>query len=208
MDIADSIESLDVVTVDESIVLREFSDSHDDEHEDDGHDHTGIDPHYWLDFNNAQVIAQTIYTKLSEKYPNKESIFKENYDAYMVELDDARIRSQKKLGELTNRNIITFHDAWRYFAEEMGLVIVGSFEPEAGKQPGPQFITTLMDSINEHDVKALFSEPQLSDDVVRVLSDDMDLPVYILDPLGGTVDKESYIEMMEYNVNVIYNALQ
>jgi len=49
----------------------------------------------------------------------------------------------QKTQTLANRNIISLHDAWYYFAEGFGLNLVGTFEPSAGKEPTPQYIVNL-----------------------------------------------------------------
>ena len=66
----------------------------------------------------------------------------------------------------------------------------------------------LHNSVSEHGVKALFIEPQLSQDIVDPFADDVNLPIYVIDPLGGLDNRQSYIELIKYNVDTIYQALK
>ena len=60
----------------------------------------------------------------------------------------------------------------------------------------------------ERHLKAVFTEPQLPEAPVRVISEEAHLPVYVLDPLGGQPGRETYDEMVKYNAQTLAEALQ
>ena len=88
------------------------------------------------------------------------------------------------------------------------MEIVDTFQPSPGMEPTPQELADLHNSVSEHGVKALFIEPQLSQDIVDPFADDVNLPIYVIDPLGGLDNRQSYIELIKYNVDTIYQALK
>jgi zinc transport system substrate-binding protein len=224
-------ESLDipVVTVDHDVVLRatveagyddhdeheedHVEESHDDheedEHEDDhsGHSHGPIDPHYWLSIHNAEQIVMNIAEELSALDTENESLYMERAQNYAEQLEQLDEELQAQVVGITDRNIISLHDAWYYFADEFGLTIVGTFEPSAGKEPTPQYLAHLEEEVEENNVTVLFMEPQLSTRSIQSFANDHSLSIAILDPLGGADGRNSYINLMRYNVAQVVDAL-
>ncbi|MBI4830830.1 MAG: zinc ABC transporter substrate-binding protein [Candidatus Lindowbacteria bacterium] len=139
--------------------------------------------------------------------PAHESYYRSNLEAYVQQLDATKERVAERLSGLPNKKIITFHDAWPYFAEEFGFEIVGSFEPFPGKQPTPRYLAELQQKVRQNDIKSLFSEPQLSTEAIEALASDLGLKLYILDPLGGVEGRNSYADLFAYNADVIVEAL-
>ncbi|PIS42965.1 MAG: hypothetical protein COT24_00785 [Candidatus Kerfeldbacteria bacterium CG08_land_8_20_14_0_20_40_16] len=210
-DLTNSLTGIEIVMVSNNIALRKFSDEqgHDSEEQEGNHDEHGeYDPHYWLSINNAKIIAQNIANRLEILDPLNSSSYQKNLEDYQEKLDILKEESENKIRNLTNTALVTAHDAWSYFAEELNLKIVGSFQPSPGKEPTPQELSALQALIAEYKVKALFSEPQLSENVVKPFADDTGLEIFVLDPLGGVEDRQSYIDLIKYNVNTIYEALK
>lgn len=172
-----------------------------------GHRHAGANPHYWLSIGNGKQIARNIAAEIVSLDPANEGYYRANLKAYLLELDDAERRIKDRLRQLPEKKMITFHDAWIYYAEEFGLELIGAFEPFPGKQPTPRHLAALHEKVRRHKVTALFSEPQLSGETVASFVNDLGLKLYVLDPLGGSEGRKSYIELLEYNTDIIVEAL-
>lgn len=206
----ETLPNVKKVVVDKGIHLIELSSDEDHEgreHGDAAHRDEGANPHYWLSIKNGKSIARNITDEVIKLDPAGESEYAANLEAYLAELDSAAERIKKKIGGLPTKKIMTFHDAWVYYADEFGLEIVGTFEPFPGKQPTPKYLARLYDEAGRHGVTSLFSEPQLSSDTAASFVSDMGLELYVLDPLGGVEGRDGYIEMLEYNTEVIAEAL-
>lgn len=187
---------------------EEADHGHEEEHKDDhGHAHGPIDPHYWLSIHNAERVAMNIAEELAELDSENASLYMERAEAYAEELEVLEAELQRQAATLTNRNIISLHDAWYYFADEFGLNLVGTFEPSAAEEPTPQYLANLAEEIEEHNVSVLFMEPQLSTDSIKAFAGDHNLGVAVIDPLGGVEGRNSYIDLMRYNVEQVVSAL-
>lgn len=212
------------VTVDSDIDLRdtehesdEHADDADHDHEDDhdeqegmdgddhDHDHGPIDPHYWLSFENAGIIANTITAELSRTYPESSEIFEANNAELQSDLRLAKEAALAELATIENHNIITMHEAWYYFAEEMNLTIAGAFEPSPGKEPSPSLIAELSELVEETGVQTIYSEVQLGKLAIEAFASDNNITIAELDPMGGTNNRMSFLEMMQFNVETIKN---
>lgn len=176
-----------ILTVDNGIKLREN------------------DPHYFLTGENAIQISQNVADSLSKTFPEfSDSIVKnlENYRIQLKQMDDEIKELFKNLTPKT-QNLITFHDAWYYFADTYGLKIVGTFEPTVGREPTPQYLAELSNKIKENDVRVLYAEPQFSTRGMEAFLKDHNVTIATIDPEGGGDQSTSYIEMMISNARTI-----
>lgn len=195
------------VTVDKGIELKASDDEADEGEHENHHEDDGVNPHYWLSVENAKAIARAIAEEVIALDAENEEYYTDNLTDYLAQLDDLKKEIESRLSGLRNRKMITFHDSWLYYADEFGLRVVASFEPFPGKQPTPRYLATLQKKAQEHNIRCLFSEPQLSTESVKQFVADMGLKLYVLDPLGGVGERQSYIDLMRYNTNVIAEAL-
>lgn len=219
-------QSLDVpvVPVDKNVELRSTPDEHEEheevdnheheEHEEvdsheheESHEHGPLDPHYWLSIHNAEQITLNISEKLSALDKQNSDLYSERAQNYINELKALDTELQNRVATVSGTNIISLHDAWYYFADEFGLNLVGTFEPSAGKEPTPKYLADLQEEVQEHAVSVLFMEPQLSSNSIKAFASDYGLSIAIIDPLGGVEGRQSYIELMRYNVEQVVTAL-
>ncbi len=214
-DMVDTWPNIEISIVSENIVLKESGHIHEhedgeeeEEHEEDQEQTDATDPHYWLSLDNARTIAANITSSLEAKFPEFKEYFEENLNTYFDSLNDLKDESLNRFSSLTNKKMATFHDAWQYFADEMGLEIVTTFEPFPGQEPSPQYLVKFQEEITEHDIKVVFSEPQLSNETLQPFANDLDLSLAILDPLGGLDNRQSYIELIKYNTDIIISSLK
>ena len=198
-------------TVDLSLVvelqqLDENSANH--KPDEDEEDATGYDPHYWLSPQNVYLMAEEILNQLVLLSPENENYFLGNYNNFVNKLQSKDVEWKEKIGDLKQKNIVVFHDAWGYFADHFGLTVVGTFEPFPGQEPTPQYLKELQVAVKDYNIKALFAEPQLSQDSIKTLAKDLGVDIKVLDPTGGVEGRVSYIEMMDFNVENIYELLK
>ena len=115
------------------------------------------------------------------------------------------------LAPFAGKKIITFHEAFPYFAKEFGFEISAVIEQEPGTVPSAKELAKIIESIksvtNRGEDVALFAEPQYSSSVAKIISNETGLSVYELDPcVNGQLEKNAYIEGMEKNLSVLMNA--
>lgn len=177
------------VVVDKDITIKEL----------DGKD----DPHYWLNIKDAKQIGLNISEILISHDPENRSYYLQNTISYLAQLE----LLEKELTELslkvTNKSLITFHDAWYYFSEEWGLHVAASFEPFPGKSPSPSDLNQFEKAVKVSGTKVIYSEPQLPADLLGPVAKDLGVNIAVLDPTGGTKDRDSYINLMRYNMRKI-----
>lgn len=165
-------------------------------------------PHLWLNPEYFVAQSEVIKNTLVEIDPVNRDIYEKNFETYKIKILAKAKELKDKLSSLQNRNVITFHDAFPYFAEYFGLNVLASVEPDPNRMPTPKQIIEIENLIKKYSVKVVFKEPELSSDIYKSIVEDTGVKVLDLMPLGDGKTIKTYIELMEYNVNTIYEALK
>lgn len=173
-------------------------------------EHEGANPHFWLDVQNAKRYVERIRDTLIEVDPEGRAAYTANTDRYLKELDDtdAYIRSQIATVPEGQRKLVTFHDAFPYFAKAYGLDLVGFVVRAPGREPSAREIKDLGDTIREANVRAVFKEPQLNAKLLDQAAKDAGVKVDVLYSDALTKDITSYVQMMRRNAETIAQDLK
>lgn len=162
------------------------------------------DPHYWLSAANGKKMAENIARKLSELDPENTEYYSNNLAAFLFDADKTDNAVKEILSVVKGKKIITFHDAWNYFADEYGLEIVAVYQPSPGKEPSPGDIRDLIDTAKKFGIKVFFSEEQYSPAPLMAIGKEEGITVLSLNPLGKS---GYYLDSLVENAKKIKNAL-
>jgi ABC-type Zn uptake system ZnuABC Zn-binding protein ZnuA len=170
----------------------------------------GGNPHFWLDVSNAKLYVAKIRDTLIEVDGEGRAAYTANADRYTKELDTLDADLKAKIGAIpaSQRKLVTFHDAFPYFARAYGLDLVGFAVRAPGREPSAQEIKELGDTLRQQKVKAVFREPQLNAKLLERAAKDAGVKVEVLYSDALTKDITSYIDMMRRNADNIVKGLQ
>lgn len=170
-------------------------------------------PHIWVSPAGAAYQVRTIAAGLAAADPEHGEQYRDNGEAYAAKLENLGIYMHSVLDAYEGSPVITFHEAFPYFAAEFNLNIAGTIEREPGSEPTAQELTELTGTIrqaaaNGTQVPALFAEPGYSSSAAEIIASETGLTVYELDPaVTGKLDKDAYISAMEENTKILQTAL-
>ena len=203
-DVIDEYSDLKIIEASNGISLIEDTDH--DEHE---HD---VNPHVWVSISKNIEEVSNIAKELSAFDPNHASEYEANADAYIAKLENLRTEMHAALDNVNNKDIITFHEAFPYFAEEFNLNIAGVIEVEPDSEPSVKEVENIISIINEKNIKALFTEPQYSSKIADTIAKETGASIYTLDPIvTGDANEDAYddyIVKMQENLNTLKEALK
>ncbi|HAS13640.1 MAG TPA: zinc ABC transporter substrate-binding protein, partial [Acidimicrobiaceae bacterium] len=89
-------------------------------------------PHLWTDPTLAKGYARYIADTMSEVDPDNAETYEANraeFDGIVDELDTA-LRTALDTVPEDNRKLVTYHDAYAYWAQTYGWTVVGAVQPE------------------------------------------------------------------------------
>jgi ABC-type Zn uptake system ZnuABC Zn-binding protein ZnuA len=169
-------------------------------------------PHLWLDVQYAKVYVEKIHAWLVTNDSDGAAIYDANTATYLAQLDelDAWIIQQVDTLPAERRKLVTFHDAYPYFAARYGFELVGVVTPSAGQEPSAGELAELVTKVKAARVPAVFSEIQFSPRLIETLANEAGVTRVVSDLYNdslGDPPLDTYIAMMRYNVQRIVQAL-
>ena len=169
-------------------------------------------PHVWMSVTYSIAQVKAITSQLCEMDPAHEKEYKKNALDYVMKLEKLREDMHGELDSLPNKDIVTFHEAFPYFAKEFKLHIATVIEREPGTEPTPKELEDTIGIVSRLPVKALFTEPQYSPAAAETIARETGAHVYVLDPIvtgeANETAKDAYIDAMKKNMEVLKEALK
>ncbi|MCQ2457841.1 MAG: zinc ABC transporter substrate-binding protein [Clostridia bacterium] len=174
-------------------------------------DEAEVNAHIWLDAGNAAVMAANLAKGLADAFPQYAEQISANLEEYTLRLEQLDNELREGLKDLQSRDIITFHEAFPYFARAYGLNVAAVVNREPGETLTPTQLKQLIVTVRELGVPPLFAEPQYEDLSARTLAAETGAVIYSLDPVvtGPETDVpyDYYETVMRENMRVLREAL-
>ncbi len=171
-------------------------------------DHSGGNPHIWLDPRQAMVQVGHIRDALVRADPDHAAIYRTNTTRLLTELGNLDREIVAQVGTWRRRQFIAFHPAWVYFARRYSLEQVAVIEASPGWEPSPVELARVVETAKRIGARAIFAEPQFSPKAAETIAQESGAQVLFLDPLGSTLKDRGYGAMMRYNVAQMASALR
>ena len=201
--------NLPVIDAGSGIDMLCSEDGHDHEHGEHDHDHGVYNAHVWLDPALAMRQVQNIADGLAAADSENAESYQQNAAAYKARLQALHTELSAQLAPLAGSAIVTFHEAFTYFADAYGLVVAGVIANDAGEEPSTRQIAETCDLVKSMQVKALFVETQYPTKSAETIARETGAKVFTLDPVvSGDGSPESYENAMRENARVLTEALE
>ena len=169
-------------------------------------------PHLWIDVKYAEMYVDRIATELKAVDPAHASGYDAGAAAYKQSLEtlDAWVRAQIATIPAANRKLVTFHNAFPYYAREYGIEIVGVAVGSPGQDPSAGYTAQLISTIKAAGVRAIFSEAQFPAKLVDQLASEAKCTVVanLYDDALGDPPVSSYEELIRWDTNQLVMALR
>lgn len=199
----------------EALAIRDDSDhaGHDHAHHDHdhGHHHHGsVNPHLWLDPVLMRLAVDDLHVRLMAEYPEHADAIAERTAAYIEQLESLDTTYRSRLQGIEEPRIATFHDAFDLLAERYGIEVVATlmpFDPVGEVQLAR--IEAVREAVRQHELTALFIEPQFSDTAAKIIRENTGVELILLDPIGDPNEpqRDSYLKMMQFNLDQLVRGL-
>ncbi|HEV8024407.1 MAG TPA: metal ABC transporter substrate-binding protein [Candidatus Nanopelagicales bacterium] len=171
-------------------------------------------PHLWTDPGYTIEYADIVRETLTERDPECADQFQANFESFEAqvnELGDAVREDQQTVPE-GQLKLVTYHDAYAYFADDYGWEVVGALQPSDFADPTPSEVVTLIEQINAEGVPTIFGSEVFPSAVLEEIANetgvryedslrDDDLP-------GAPGDENhSWLGLMQYNYATMIEGL-
>lgn len=177
-----------------------------------GGDPATRNPHLWMDVTYGARYVDEIARALANADPANAADYTTQAAAYKTRLAalDASIRQKISAIPAADRKLVTFHDAFPYYARAYGITIVGTAVPAPGQDPTAAYTAQLIDEIRASGVKAIFSESQFPTRLVDQLAAETGAKVVanLYDDSVGDPPADSYEGVLTWDTDQLVAALK
>jgi manganese/iron transport system substrate-binding protein len=173
------------------------------------------DPHIWHNASNNGAIAAVIADYLAQVNPDQANLYAENADRLAAQFDeiDGWIQTQVATVPADQRQLVTTHDAFGYFADAYGFEVKGALSGlSTEEQPTPGAMTALVDQVKSAEVPAIFAEDTTNPRLIETVARDAGVavaeqPLFVEGPGGPGSGAETTQAMLVVNTCTIVDAL-
>ncbi|WP_157871950.1 metal ABC transporter solute-binding protein, Zn/Mn family [Gloeothece verrucosa] len=173
------------------------------------------DPHVWGDAQNGIKMVNKIRDELIELSPQDRQKFTDNAAKLTSELQrlDGWLKGQIQTIPPNQRNLVTTHDAFQYYAHAYGLKVTGTLIGiSTEEQPSAQTVKNLADSIKKAKVPTIFAETTINPVLIQAVAEEAGVKLaaqkLYSDSIGASGSEgDSYSKMLVSNTKSIVENL-
>ena len=171
--------------------------------------HPQGNPHYWLPPDNARIIAREIAQRLEQLDPDGRAQYEKNLASFQARVDAKAKEWAPLAAKVKGARVATYHKSWSYVSQWLGLEEIGYVEPKPGIPPSPSHTLELIDEMKRQNAKLIVVEPYFDLKTPQAIANQIGGKVMVLAPsVGGTKEATDYIQLFEYDVNLLAGALK
>lgn len=171
-------------------------------------------PHLWTNPPMALEYARLIADSLAAADPGSASLYEANYEAFAekVRALDAAVEAATATIDPDQRQLLTYHDAYAYFAKRYGWSVIGAIQPSSFEEPTPREIADLIEQVRSTGVRAVFGSEVFPSSVLEQIGNETGVRyIDVLrddDLIGSPGDAEhSWLGLMRFNFVTMVEAL-
>ena len=204
------------IEVSKYVDLRELGEGeHQHEHHDDDEEqckHTGVDPHYWLDFSNMKKMTLLVRDELTKLQPEHKELYEKSADTYIQMLEKLGDAYEKELASCKLNLVIVNHNAIGYLAHNYGFEVESLSGITTEAQPSPRDLTRIFEEIQKDGVSTIFFENFVNNKAIRTVANDAKVELEVFHSLGNITADEAkqnltYEQIMYTNLTKLSKAL-
>ncbi len=164
------------------------------------------DPHVWLNFADASLIVTYLADSMSEAFPDHETYFQDNAEAYnerLRELDDLYFQSLRKCRPRTF--VFGGHAAFGPLAARYDLNQISIYSTSPDSEPSPKLVAAIVRTLRDKRLKVVYFEDLVNPRLARVVAREAGVSTLSLNPGGNLTEAQwergtTFISLMEENL--------
>ena len=167
-----------------------------------------VNSHTFISFTNAIQQTYAIQKALAALRPKDAAGLQQNAAEYTRKLRLIKSKAAAQLAEAKITRVVTVHDGYGYLLQEFGLEVAGVVQPAHGLTPSAAELRDMVNLLKREKVKVVFSEETFPAPLLKVLSDETGVKVYIISHIAsGPFTADRFEREMQSNVDTMVRAL-
>lgn len=129
-------------------------------------------PHLWTDPTYALRYAEIVADGMSERDPENAVAYAANVEAFGAQIARLDVAMRESFATIPNRTLLTYHDAYAYFAKTYDWEVLGAIQVADFEEPTPREVAKMIDQIKVTDVPAIFGSEVFPSPVLERIGDE------------------------------------
>ncbi len=172
-----------------------------------------VDPHAWLDIQNAVKYVSVITEQVIKQDPDNEAYYRSNQEKYVAELNSLDQYAKDAVQQLPEdkRILVTSEGAFKYFSQAYGLESAFIWEINTDSQGTPEQMSRIIGIIEDNSIPALFLETSVNPKTMETVSAETGVPIHsriFTDSVAKDGEEgDTYLGMMRWNIDKVVEGL-
>lgn len=201
-----------IIETDKNTEFLQNEDADHEESNDGNHNHV-IDPHTWLDPVLAQEQVEEIKKALIELDPENETIYTENAESFIAELEELNQDYEIAFESADHRMFISQHAAFGYLAHRYNLVQESLAGLSSETEASPQRMAEMTELIKEGNIPVIYYNSNSSSDLAQTVADEANIEIEVLHSLESVPNEElhsgqGYLSLMRENLENLKKTIR
>jgi ABC-type Zn uptake system ZnuABC Zn-binding protein ZnuA len=169
-------------------------------------------PHLWTDPELGIRYAEIVRDELSGLDTDNAQTYRANADRLIAQAKAFSAALKTASATVPQRKLVTYHDAYAYFARRYGWTVVGAIQPSDFSEPSPRDVAAIIEQVKREKVRAIFGSEVFPSPVLEQIAKasgatyvdelrDDDLPGQKGDP------DHSYLGLLKFDYVTMVEAL-
>ncbi|MFI4954653.1 MAG: zinc ABC transporter substrate-binding protein [Gammaproteobacteria bacterium] len=174
-----------------------------------GHNHeSNIDPHLWLNPQNAIIIAKAIAETLSKIDVTNAKLYQANANDMIKKINELDKKLAAELAPVKDIPFLVFHDGYQYFEKYYHLNAVGSVSIDSDLPPSAQRLYQIHQQIQQEKIPCVFAEVSTSSAIITTLQRDTNIKMGELDSMGKGHQFADYLNLLQFDADQLVGCLR
>lgn len=209
--IVETLASHDILFIEIGENKELFLAGEDEEH--DGHQHSDLDPHIWLDPLKMIEVAEIITRKISELDPNNQEIYENNFVQLSKKLRELDEQFVATIDKKEKKKLLVSHAAYGYWEERYGIEQIPISGLSSTDEPSQKELANIAKLAKEENIQYVIFEQTGSNRLAEVIRESIGAEKRYIHNLEVLTEEdidngEDYFSIMEQNVETLDEALK
>lgn len=168
-----------------------------------------VNPHIWISLNSYIRQVKNIAEVLSESNPENANIYQKNTEEYIKKIGELQSRYETELYELKTKSAVCLNESFEYLGRDLNLNLTTIHTNHEESTMSAESLKNVIDTMKQNDIKIILVD--VNDDLTnaQTIANETGAVIYKLDSaLQGTLDKESYMNSMNGNLEILKEAIK
>ncbi len=164
--------------------------------------HAYGNPHFTLNPEIAQRMAVTLFKAMMKADPPNADYYKANAITLVKSLGQIAHEIRAKFAPYAGLKVVTFHDAWKYFADAIPIDLVGTIEPRPAITPSPAQLQQIIEMMKRDGVRVVVCETYDDNKLAQYVANQAGGKMVVLpDHVLGVPQADSYQKLFLYDTD-------